>query len=135
MLGKINPYLPVSWRWGPRRSASPEPNDRRMLPRIPKVLATVIIDESIFPLNDWSPKGFMVTAYEGRYDVGASFSVTLILPASGNTFRFEAKAKVVRLDKRLKQLAAIFTGLDAKTINRLMQIAASKRYDSKGRAM
>ena len=90
MLGKINPYLPVSWSWGP---------------------------------------------HEGRYDVGASFSVTLILPASGNTFRFEAKAKVVRLDKRLKQLAAIFTGLDAKTINRLMQIAASKGYDSKGRAM
>ena len=67
--------------------------------------------------------------------MGASFRVTLIIPASGKTFSFEAKAKVVRQDKRLKQLAAIFTGLDAETAKLLTQLAAAKHYDSRGRAI
>ncbi len=126
MLGKINPYLPVSWRWGPRRSASPEPNDRRMLPRIPEERATVIIDESSFPLNDWNPTGFMIAPYEGRYGVGSSIRPTLVIPAGGKMFRFVATAKVVRRDKKLKQLAAVFTELDAGTTQRLKHLAIAK---------
>lgn len=126
MLGKIRPYLPVSWRWGPRRSASPEPNDRRMLPRIPEEHATAIIDESSFPLNDWNPKGFMIAPYEGRYGVGSSIQATLVIPAGGKTFRFVATAKVVRRDKKLKQLEAVFTELDAGTAQRLKHLAIAK---------
>ncbi len=126
MLGKISPYLPVSWRWGPRRSASPEPNDRRMLPRIPEERANAIIDGSSFPLNDWNPTGFMISPYEGCYGVGSSIRPTLVILAGGKTFRFVVTAKVVRRDKKLKQLAAVFTELDAGTTQRLKHLAIAK---------
>ena len=100
--------------------------DRRRLPRIPEVHATAIIDEASYPLCDWNPKGFMVDSFNGRYAVGQSLQVSLVIPAGGRTFNFRAKAKVVRHEKAKKELAAVFTDLEKKTARRLTQLAAAK---------
>ena len=68
----------------------------------------------------------MVAGYEGRCGVGGSLGVTLVVPFGSKTFKFAMKAKVVRRNKSLQQLAAIFTGVDAKTAQRLMQLAMAK---------
>ena len=112
-----------------------EIEDRRRSSSIHEERVSAIIDEISYVLNDWTPTGFMVAPYEGRYDVGASIHVTLVIPTDGKEVRFVAKAKVVRKDERLKQLAAVFIGPDAEISKRLTELAVAKHYDSRGRAM
>ena len=102
--------------------------DDRTLPRIPEDHATAIIDDASYPLKDWNAKGLMVAQYEGRYGVGSSLDVTLAVPLGRNNFRFAASAKVVRRDKRSKQLAAVFTSLDTKVVDQLAHIARAKTW-------
>ena len=68
----------------------------------------------------------MVAQYEGRYGVGSSLDVKLAIPLNRNNFQFAASAKVVRRDKRSKQLAAVFTSLDTKVVDQLAHIARAK---------
>ena len=102
--------------------------DQRTLYRIQEEHATAIIDEASYPLKDWNSKGFLIGQYEGPCGVGSSLDVTLAIPLSRNNFKFSSSAKVVRREKRSKQLAAIFTGLDAQIVDRLAQIALAKRW-------
>ncbi len=126
MLTRLRRYLPLSWRWGPQGSAPSEAKDHRSLPRIFEEHATAIIDKTSYKLNDWNPKGFTIAPYEGRYGVGSMFRVALVIPGGGKTFRFVAEAKVVTQDKKSKQLAAVFMGLDAGTAKRLTYLAMAK---------
>ena len=97
--------------------SSSEIEDRQRSYSIHEERVSAIVDEISYVLNDWTPKGFMVAPYDGK------------------EVRFVAKAKVVRKDERLKQLAAVFIGLDAEISKRLTELAATKHYDSRGRAM
>ena len=105
-----------------------ETADSRRFPRIPEEHATAIIDETVYKLNDWNPKGFMITPYEGRYGIGSSLQATLVIPFGRKILEFVVTAKVARLNKKSKQLAAVFSNLDAETTNQLELLAAAKRY-------
>ena len=96
------------------------------MPRIAETHATAIIDGASYPLNDWNPKGILVGSFQGRYGVGASFQVALVIPAGGRVFNFKCKAKVVREDKAKKEIAAVFTGMESSTAKRLTQLANAK---------
>ena len=102
--------------------------NRRRLPRVPETGATAIIEGTNYPLEDWNPKGFMIAPYEGRCGVGALLSVTLVIPFGSKSYKLVTKAKVVRRNKSLKQLAAVFTGVDVKTATLLTQLTSVKLW-------
>ena len=108
--------------------SSSAPQNRRTLPRVPETGATAIIEGTSYPLEDWNPEGFMIAPYEGRCGVGAVLSVTLVIPFGSKTYKLVTKAKVVRRNKSLKQLAAVFTGVDAKTATLLTQLTSVKLW-------
>ncbi len=112
-------------RWAHSNSAS---QNRRRLPRIPEIDATAIIEGTSYPLEDWNPEGFKIAPYDGSCGVGANLSVTLVVTLGSKTHRFEMNAKVARRDKSLKQLAAVFTGVDAETAKLLTQLTSVKLW-------
>ena len=126
MLKRLRRFLPVSWRSDSNGSALSGAEDYGSLPRIPEEHATAIIDKTSYMLNDWNPKGFTVALYEGPHGVGSAFSVSLLIPGDGDTFRFVAEAMVVTQEKQSKKLTAVFTGLDAGTAKRLTYLAIAK---------
>ncbi len=104
------------------------PGNRRTLPRVPETGATAVIEGTTYPLEDWNPEGFMIAPYEGDRGVDEFIIVTLAIPFGVKTYRFGMKAKVVRRNKDLKQLAAVFTGVDGKTAEQLTQLTSVKLW-------
>ena len=100
--------------------------ERRAAPRVPEEHAIATIDEVIYPLLNWNITGILIGQYEGQYNVGRPFNVAITIPFLGNDFKFTSSARVVRREKKSRQMAAKLIDLDDQTINKLLSIARAK---------
>ena len=70
----------------------------------------------------------MIAPYDGYCGVHEFISVILVIPFGVKTYRFGMKAKGVRRNESSKQLAAVFTRVDAKTAELPTQLTSVKLW-------
>lgn len=96
--------------------------DRRVMPRLPETRATLVLDGTSYPLVDWNPKGFQIAPYVGKLRIKTSVSVRLIIPHQGESFGFNLKGRVMRIDPVTKSIGGVFTDVDAVTDTKLQKL-------------
>lgn len=96
--------------------------DRRVMPRLPETRATLVLDGASYPLVDWNPKGFQIAPYVGELRIKTAVSARLIIPHEGNSFGFNLKGRVMRIDPQNKAVGGVFTDVDAVTDAKLQKL-------------
>lgn len=100
--------------------------DRRRAARFAEKLATANIEGVSYPLRNWNHLGFMVAPYAGGEKVGFRIKVRMVVPFGGRPVGISADARVVRIDKRRRELAAEFIDVPPKTRLQLEQMAKAR---------
>lgn len=96
--------------------------DRRVMPRLAETRATLVLDGTSYPLVDWNPKGFQIAPYVGQLRIKTSVGVRLIIPHEGQSFGFNLKGRVMRIDPITKSIGGVFTDVDAVTDAKLQKL-------------
>tara|TARA_R110002110_G_scaffold65409_2_gene180317 strand:+ start:5121 stop:5483 length:363 start_codon:yes stop_codon:yes gene_type:complete len=102
--------------------SKPVDKDRRVMPRLPETRATLVLDGTSYPLVDWNPKGFQIAPYVGKLRIKAAVRVRLIIPHQGQSFGFNLKGRIMRLDPQNKAVGGVFTDVDTATDAKLQQL-------------
>ena len=79
--------------------------DRRTEPRLPVEHGTVVIGDQTYPLKNWSTRGFVASSYTGDHKEGDRISVSFSVLFVNRQLEFSGKARVVRVDAELQELA------------------------------
>lgn len=101
-------------------------DDRRVMPRLPETRATLVMDGTSYPLVDWNPKGFQIAPYAGQLRVKTSVSIRLIIPHNGQSYGFNLKGRIMRLDLKNKAVGGVFTDVDSATDAKLRKLFAAR---------
>lgn len=96
--------------------------DRRVMPRLEETRATLVLDGTSYPLVDWNPKGFQIAPYVGALRIKSSVGVRLIVPHEGQSYGFNLKGRVMRIDATTKAIGGVFTDVDAVTDAKLQKL-------------
>jgi len=100
--------------------------DRRSLPRLEETRATLVLDGASYPLIDWNPKGFQIAPYKGKLKVGNAVSVRLIIPHKGQSFGFDLRGQVKRIDPHSNGVGGVFVDVDSATANKLDKLFSAR---------
>lgn len=101
--------------WGKLRSLfgrEPPPSNRRIDERREVDDAHVRIFNDTYPLKDWSPSGFLAAPCGADHKPGDEVAIFVSVPVKGRRIEFDCRALVVRANKDMQHLAAMFVMMD-----------------------
>lgn len=74
---------------------------------------SVRIDEVSCPIKNWSTSGFRAGGYIGNHKEGDTVALSLSVHLPGRVFEMRCNGIVVRIDRQAREIAAVFTRVDA----------------------
>ncbi len=101
--------------WGKLRSLfgrEPTRGNRRIDERREVSDALVRIYNDTYPLKDWSASGFLASPCSADHKPGDEVAIFVSVPAKGRRIEFDCRALVVRANKDIQHLAAMFVMMD-----------------------
>ena len=100
--------------------------ERRRHERFTAPALTLAFNGGEHTTESWSLGGFVVDGYRGKLSPGALFVVEGIGAADGTMTAVEARARVIRLDRRERRLVVGFLDLDGPTYAVLRDLMAER---------
>lgn len=100
--------------------------DRRTLPRLNEVGATVMLGTISHTVADWNPEGFRITHYAGPLKAGDRIRARLMLPHRDVSYGFDLNCEIRHVDRLRKDLGCVFTDIDPASLQRLKRIFADR---------
>jgi len=73
---------------------------------------TVQIRGAMYPVKNWSSRGFLAAFCGADCKVADRVNITFAVPSAAGNLEFDCRAIVVRVDKDTQQLAGVFISLD-----------------------
>lgn len=101
--------------WGKLRSLfrrEPSGRNRRIDERREVSDGLVRIFNDTYPLKDWSPSGFLASPCSAEHKAGDEVAIFVSVPGKGRRIEFDCRALVVRANKDMHHLAAMFVMVD-----------------------
>ncbi len=95
-----------------RLSTTPATFRRRRAPRIEVTDWTVEIGKKAYPVKNWNQQGFLATPCEPVHEVGDLLDIRFCALLSGGGIEDKHRARVVRVDRKRRELAAVFIAED-----------------------
>ena len=88
-----------------------KPSDRRKEVREALSDSSAEIDESSYPVQDWSRSACCIRPADFEVTVGYRLEARFVIATAEETFRFTSRIVVLRIDKEAKVFAASFLNL------------------------
>ncbi len=82
-------------------------DERRVEPRLDTSQGSVEIDGVVYPLRNWSRRGFLAGPYTGGHQEGDRIRISCAIPFSGKILELGGEALVIRVDGEGQELAAL----------------------------
>lgn len=101
--------------WGKLRSLfgrEPTRGNRRIDERREVSDGVVRIYNDTYPLKDWSASGFLASPCSADHEPGDEVAIFVSVPAKGRRIEFDCRALVIRANKDMQHLAAMFVMMD-----------------------
>ena len=95
-----------------RLSTTPATVVRRRVRRIEVTDWTVEIGKNAYPVRNWNQQGFLSTPCELVHEVGDLLDIRFSALFRGGGIEDEHRARVVRIDRKRRELAAVFIAED-----------------------
>ncbi len=86
--------------------------DRRRNPREDVDDGSVEIDGQIYPVKNWSARGFMAKPCDVACNIADELDVKIVIRFASEVIEFNCHAIVVRIDEKRLELGAAFVKLD-----------------------
>ena len=86
--------------------------DRRRYPREDVDDGSVEIHGQIFPVKNWSARGFMAKPCDVDCNIADELDVKIVIRFASEVIEFNCQAIVARIDKKRLELGAAFVKLD-----------------------
>ena len=114
-----------------RRITSSQP-ERRLEPRGTRIDGRVSLAGRNYPLKDWSRRGFSAVGVGAELYPGDKIALTVSVTLEEEQLSFDCSAVVVWVDRERKELAGVFTDLDARIQERIMRVLFARRAAEQG---
>ena len=106
-------------------------SERRREPRGTQIDGRISLNGRNYPLKDWSRRGFSAVGVGAELYPGDKIALTVEIELEDEPLSFDCCAMVVWVDRERRELAGVFTDLDLRVQEKIMQVLFARRAAEK----